>query len=116
MEIYEALKNWLLTEHASVGIDRLGHNPGELAIFPQGVQLLRQWEDVLGNRYRKVRYRFWVRLVLPAGEAAAKLVLRLQQEAPKVGFQATEGSLRKTASDGLAIYEIRFITEREEKL
>jgi len=116
MEIYETLKHWVAQQLGQAGIDRLGHGAGSVGLFPQGVQVLRQWEDVLGNRYRKVRYRFWLRLVLPPGETAAKLLLRLQAEAPKAGFSATDGTYRKAGSDGLAVYEIRLTAEREETI
>lgn len=116
MEILEEVQAWVAQLMGTAAVDGCGHQPGSLGLFPQGVQVLKTWQDVLGNSYRKVRYRFWLRLVLPPGEAAAKLLLRLQAEAPKRGLQATEGTYRKAASDGLAIYEIRLTAEREETL
>ena len=50
------------------------------------------------------------------GEEAARLLLRLQAEAPKAGISATDGTMKQPGSDGLAIYEIRLTAEREEKL
>ena len=116
MEVYEALKEWLREQGAIFDIDRCDHRIGSIGLFPQGVQVLRQWEDVLGNRKRRVRYRFWLRITAPPGEAMAELLLKLQAEVPKSGFSATEGTYRKAASDGLATYEIRFTAEREEMI
>ena len=116
MEIYETLKAWLVAQGAEFDINRCDHASGSMGLFPQGVQELRSWEDVVGNRYRKVRYRFLLRLVAPPGEEAARLLLRIQAEAPEAGISATDGTMKKPGSDGLAVYEIRLSTEREEKL
>lgn len=116
MDIYESLKTWLGQQGAIFQIDRCDHTPGSLGLFPQGVQELKSWEDVTGNRYRRVRYRFWLRIVAPPGEDTARQLLRLQAAAPAAGFSATDGAMKKAGSDGLAIYEIRLTAEREEKL
>ena len=116
MEIYETLKAWLVAQGAVFDINRCDHASGSMGLFPQGVQELKTWEDVVGNRYRKVRHRFLLRMIAPPGDTVAQMLLQLQEEAPKAGFSATEGSMKKPGSDGLAIYEIRFTAEREEKL
>lgn len=116
MDIYEKLKAWLAQQGAIFAIDRCDHPMGSLGLFPQGVQELKTREDVVGNRYRTVRYRFLLRIVAPPGEATAKRLLQLQAQAPKAGFSAAEGSMKKAGSQGLAIYEIRLSAEREEKL
>ena len=116
MDIYEEIKVWLAGRGLLPVIDGCHHPAGSTGLFPQGVQELRSWEDVVGNRYRKVRYRFLLRLVAPPGEEAARLLLRIQAEAPQAGISATDGTMKKPGSDGLAVYEIRLSTEREEKL
>ena len=116
MDIYEKLKAWLAQQGAIFDIDRCDHDMGSTGLFPQGVQELKAWEDVVGNRFRRVRYRFLLRIIAPPGENTAQQLLRLQAAAPAAGFCAAEGSLKKAGSDGLAIYEIRLSAEREEKL
>ena len=116
MDIYEKLKAWLAQQGAIFQIDRCDHPMGSLGWFPQGVQELKTREDVVGNRYRTLRYSFLLRLVAPPGEATAQLLLQLQAQAPEAGFCATGGSMKKAGSQGLAIYEIRLTAEREEKL
>jgi len=116
MDIYESLKAWLEEQGAIFRVDGCEHAMGSRGLFPQGVRELKTWEDVAGNRYRRVRYRFLLRLIAPPGEEAARLLLRLQAEAPKAGISATDGTMKKAGSDGLAIYEIRLTAEREEKL
>ena len=114
MDIYEKLKAWVEQSLRQADIDRLLHDPGQVAIFPQGIQERKSRQDVLGNRYRTLRYPFWLRLVLPPGDAAAKLVLGLQADAHKAGFCVDGGSMKKSGSDGLVVYEIRLFAEREE--
>lgn len=116
MDIYEELKAWLVGEGAVLEVDRCGQDSGAVGLFPQGVQVLRQWEDVLGNAHRRVRYSFLLRLVAPPGEAAALWLLRLQAAAAQKGYAAQGGKMKKAASDGLVTYEIRLTAEREEHL
>ena len=116
MEIYENLKRWLEERGLLPAVDRCGYAPESLGLFPQGVRVLKQWEDVTGRKRRKVRYGFLLRLVAVPGEDTALRLLQLQADAPAVGFSATDGSLKKAASDGLGIYEIRLSAEREEYL
>jgi hypothetical protein len=114
MEILEELQAWVAEQVGTAELDRCGHQPGALGLFPQGVQLLRQWEDVTGGKKRKVRYRFLLRLVAPPGEDPAGRLLQLQAAAAKAGYEATDGKLQKAGSAGLGIYEIRLTAEREE--
>lgn len=124
MDIYEKIKLWveqtLGQSGYSLQIDQLRHTPEAAGLFPQGVQVLRQWEDVTGAGRRQVRYSFLLRLVVPPDARAADLLLRLQAQAamapPVPKFAAPDGKMKKVASDGLAIYEIRLTAEREEHL
>ena len=116
MDIYENLKTWLAQQGAIFDVDRCDRAMGSLGLFPQGMQELKTREDVLGNRYRRVRYSFLLRIVAPPGETTARRLLQLQAEAPKAGFTATGGSVKKAASDGLVIYELRLSAEREENV
>ena len=115
MEIFEEVKAWL-EQRGVFAVDRCGQLPGSMGLFPIGLEEQRRWEDVLGNRKRLVRYLFLLRLVAPPGEAVARLLLQLQQEAPGAGITATGGKLVKVASDGLGIYDVRLSAEREEKI
>lgn len=116
MDIYEEVKSWVEQALGQAQTDRCGHGAEEAGLFPQGVQVLRQWEDVLGNRHRRVRYSFLLRLILPPGEGAARTLLQLQAAAAARGYAALDGKRKKAASDGLATYEIRLTAEREEHL
>lgn len=116
MDIYESVKAWVAQQVGQAAVDSCGHQPGAVGLFPQGVQLLRQWEDVTGLRKRLVRYRFLLRIIAPPGDDGAAMLLRLQAEAAKAGYAAIDGKLQKAGSDGLGIYEIRLSAEREEYL
>ena len=116
MDVYQELKAWLTEDGTVLDIDHCGRAAGSVGLLPQGVQVLRQWEDVLGNRYRKARYSFLLRLVAPPGELTVELLQLIDSEAAKRGYTAQNGKLVKAASDGLAIYEIRLTAEREEQL
>ena len=115
MDIYAEIKDWV-ERLGEITVDSCGHGPEAVGLFPQGVQVLRSWEDVTGRKMRKARYNFLLQLVLPPGDLAAGKLLQLQAEAAKKGYAATDGKRKKVASDGLAIYEIRLSAEREEIL
>ena len=116
MEILEELQGWVAEQVGAAEIDSCGHQPGSLGLFPQGVQLLRQWEDVTGRKKRQVRYKFLLRLVAPPGIDPASRLLQLQEAAAKAGYVATDGKLQKAGSAGLGIYEIRLTADKEEQL
>lgn len=136
MDIFDIIRNWVVgqvgaqslsgdkPEAQSLSVDTLGRRSGAVGLFPQGVKCLRLWEDLLGNRKRRARYSFLLRLHLPPGESAARNLLCLQLSAafspPEIGenqhFEASEGRLLKGGSEGLAIYELRLTAEREELL
>lgn len=116
MDIYEEIKAWVEGVLGAADIDHLRHTPEAAGLFPQGVQVLRSWEDVVGQKKRRVRYSFLLRLILPPGDRAVVLLLHIQDQAARAGYAAADGKLKKAASDGLAIYEIRLSAEREEML
>lgn len=116
MEILEEVRAWVVDQVGTAAMDSCGHQPGSLGLFPLGLQQLRKWEDVTGQKKRSVRYQFLLRLVAPPGEAAAALLLRLQQEAPRAALCAADGKLVKLGSDGLGIYDVRLSAEREETI
>ena len=121
MDILEQIRAWLEIRGYLPGIDSCGLAPGETGLFPLGMEQRSLREDVLGNRVRKMRYTFLLRITAVPGERAARNCLQLQTDAqnfpePGITLRAEKGRLVKKTSTGLGIYELRLTAEREERL
>ena len=124
MDILEIVQAWLAEQGILPEMDCCGLGDGETGLFPLGLEQVSIREDVLGNRYRRVRYIFLLKKTAVPGMNTASWLLQMQTLAathpPTLGvnqqFWAEKGRLVKATSTGLGIYELRLIAEREETL
>lgn len=124
MDILEILQTWLQRNGILPTVDKCGLKDGQTGLFPLGMEQVSSREDVLGNRWRQMRYIFLLRATAVPGTEAAAAILQLQKQAandpPQLGekqqFRGEKGRLVKNTSTGLGIYELRLIAEREEML
>ena len=116
MEIYEKMKAWLEGLGFQISVEQCGKPPGSAGLYFLGQKELKTREDLLGNRFRKVRYQFLLRLVMVPEEPMLLQCLQMCQEAPKVGIRISETAHKKEGSTGLYIYHIRLDAEREETI
>ena len=102
--------------------------PANAGLYPMGQEILRQKEDVLGIRKADCRDTFLLRCVLPEGEKAAQLLMKIQnwvfsQNARGItpGFgsretvRAEKGRLEKATQVGTALYVLTLTAEFEKE-
>lgn len=132
MSELEKLKNWLLTfpgmKESTLHVDSLPHIPGSVGLFCQGVEQLRESQDILGNRQVLCRCRFVLRRVSSQpSEEAARWALALQSWvreqsarglAPRFGcevareqLRAEKGRLEKTSQTGTDTLQVVLTAE-----
>lgn len=136
MHEMQKLKDWLLScpylGTDTLHTEHIDPTPGSSGLYPLGIEVLRETEDVLGNRIRHLRCRFALRQVVPEQGCDADRLLRLQmwvqegKDAPVFGdvpemerILAENGYLEKASQTGTAIYAVtlsaEFIKEYKEK-
>lgn len=128
MEHLEALTAWLQSfpqwGEGSLTVDITGADPGACGLFPVGIEVLESREDVLGNRYSRLRQTFLLRRNAVRGVDAAAWLLAFSQwaakntaSAPVFGDRQTlrteKGRLIQASQTGTGFYEIRLIFEYE---
>ena len=100
MTALEKMKNWLQTFplwQGNLQIDTNGANPGDLGLFPQGVQEISRKTDVSGNVTVENRLRFFLHRLAPLGqENNALWLLKLQEW---IQQQSTEGLAPRLGDD-----------------
>jgi len=124
MEHLQELKNWLggFGGCQDAMVDSTGAAPEDTGLFPMGVQVVWNREDVLGNVTQRLRQSYVLRRVAPRGEAAAVWLANFQhwvaenaQTAPVFGqmqsIRAEKGKLEKAAQAGLGIYAVTLTVE-----
>ena len=128
MEQLEEIKNWLamfpLWGETVLTTDVLSAQPGDCGLFPQGLELIKSTQDVLGNRVTRLRQQFLLRRNALRGMDAAAWLLEFQnwvaQQAvmglvPVLGqdqiVRAEKGRLIRADSAGTGVYEVRLIVE-----
>lgn len=102
--------------------------PANAGLYPMGQEILKQREDVLGNRKADCRHTFLLRCVLPEGEKAAEQIIRIQNwvfaqnargSTPGFGSRETvcaeNGRLKKTTQVGTALYVLTLKVEFEKE-
>lgn len=129
MEHLEALTVWLRSfpqwGKGALTVDSTGCKPGDCGVFPVGIGVLSQREDVLGNRHCRLRQEFLLRRNAVRGTDAAAWLLAFSQwatqnaaAAPVFGDRQTlrteKGRLSQATQTGTGFYEIRLIFEYEE--
>ena len=126
MDILEQVRQWVATFpgwDALPQIDCIGTIPGQVGLFPKGVELLGRMEDVLGNVKQFCRYGFSLQQVCAEGEGAAPM-LQFQQWvtrqseaglAPCLGadtrWRAEAGQLIGSKGAGTMLYEVKLTAE-----
>ena len=126
MEQLQQLKAWLmgfpLWGAADLAVDCTGAAPGDCGLFPQGVEVVSSREDVLGNRYRRLRQTYLLRRAAVRGEDAAGWLMAFSRwaaehaaAAPQLGnaqqLRAEKGRLLSAQQTGMGIYEVRLTLE-----
>ena len=126
MEQLEELKNWITGfpqwGDVPLTVDTTGADPGACGLFPLGIEILTQRQDVLGNRHDRLRQRFLLRRTAQRGDDAARWLLAFARwaadnahTAPTFGAQqrlyAENGRLIAAAQTGLGMYEVRLTAE-----
>lgn len=120
MEQLQQLKVWLagFPGWASATVDTLDAAPGSCGVFPQGIEVVSSREDVLGNRYDRLRQTCLLRRAAPrCGDAAgwvadfSRWLMKNAATAPQLGTRqqllAEKGRLLSAQGAGAGIYEIR---------
>ena len=132
MEQINAIKNLLqafpLWGEQVLTVDVKGAQPDTCALFPLGLQVLSQKEDVLGNTVRRLRQTFLLRRVACIGESAAAWLMQLQawlltqplnHLEPVFGSSlrlwAQGGHLTGGKQPGTGIYEVKIFAEYEKE-
>lgn len=128
MEYLEQLRTWLMGfpqwGEGSLTVDITGAEPGSSGLFPVGIEVLSSREDVLGNRYSRLRQTFLLRRAAVRGMDAAAWLLAFSRwatqnavTAPVFGerqtLRAEKGRLINAAQTGTGFYEIRLTFEYE---
>lgn len=128
MEQLEQLTAWIMTfpqwGEAELTVDITGAKPGACGLFPVGIEVRKSREDVLGNRYSRLRQEFLLRRNAVRGFDAAAWLLAFSRwvaknaaAAPVFGtrqtLRAEKGRLASPAQSGTGFYEIRLIFEYE---
>ena len=98
--------------------------PANAGLYPMGQEILKETQDVLGNRRARCRYTFLLRCVLPEGEAAAQKMMKIQNwvftqniQGMTPGFggretvRAEKGRLESVAQTGTALYAVTLTAE-----
>lgn len=133
MEELEKIKAWLVTYPKWEGelfVDYTKAEPGHFGLYPLGVQVLHRQEDVLGNRFARLRSTYQLRRVITGhadGTVNAGWLLDFAQWvqsqsemglAPQLGtvsqtqtFRAEKGRLQKADQVGTAVYSIDLVAE-----
>ena len=127
MEYLEQLTAWLKGfpqwGEAQLTVDTTGAQPGHCGLFPLGVEVLEDKEDVLGNRHSRLRQTFLLRRMAVRGMDAAAWLLAFSRwvgqnaAAPVFGLRQTvraeKGRLLSAPQTGTGLYEIRLTFEYE---
>ncbi len=116
---------WLMTfplwEGEALSVDNTETLPGNCGLFPLGVEITGEKQDVLGNRTVSCRQSFLLRRRAVRGLSAASWMLQLQQWVqqqsqlglcPQLGdgataFQAQQGKLDGAKQSCTDIYQVR---------
>lgn len=132
MEQINAIKNLLKTfplwGEQPIIVDVKAAAPDCCTLFPLGLQVLGQKEDVLGNTVSRLRQSFLLRRVACIGEPAADWLLQLQswllvqpvsRLEPVFGASlrlwAQGGHLTGGKQPGTGIYEVKIFAEYEKE-
>ena len=132
MEQIVAIKNLLqafpLWGDQALMVDVKTAAPEACTLFPLGLQVLQQKEDVLGNRTYKLRQGFLLRRVACIGETAADWLMQLQSWLlsqqishlePVFGSSlhlwAQGGHLTGGKQPGTGVYEVKIFAEYEKE-
>jgi hypothetical protein len=132
MEQISAIKNLLKTfplwGDQPFLVDVKAAAPDSCALFPLGLQVLEQKEDVQGNRTYKLRQGFLLRRVACIGEPAAQWLMQLQAWLltqpvsylePVFGSSlhlwAQSGHLTSGKQPGTGIYEVKIHVDYEKE-
>lgn len=128
MSDLEKMKTWLLS-CPYIGTDVLhteytDAGPGSSGLYPMGMEVISQKEDLLGNRTVQCRYTFLLRQVVPENGTDADRLLQLQQwvqraeGAPVFGdvpsrerISAENGKMEKASQVGTALYAVTLKAE-----
>ena len=131
MEYLETLERWLrafpLWGQEEIRTDALPLRPGSVGLFPQGVEVLEEKTDLLGNVSIRCRQKFELQKVVCPGEDPARWLLQLQQWmleqsalglAPRFGdvpaaeqIRAEKGRLKEITAAGTAVYTVTITAE-----
>lgn len=124
MEKLTELKRWVMGSGLvqELSVDSLGALPGDTGLFPEGVRLLWQRQDIVGNTTSRLREVFTLRRKAVPGMTSAGWIIAFaqwlsenQSLAPVFGAQqriyTEKGSLASAASGGEGFYTISIIVE-----
>lgn len=135
MEALEKMKSWLLScpylGADVLHIEKIDAAPPSSGLYPKGMEIVSQKEDLLGNRMLLCRYTFVLRQVVPENGVDAERLLQLQnwvqrgENAPVFGdvparerIWAENGKLENASQVGTAVYAVtvkaEFIKEYKE--
>ena len=124
MEKLTEFKRWVMGSGlaSDVSVDTLGTAPGDLGLFPEGIRLLWQRQDIVGNTTSRLRETFTLRRKAVPSMTAANWIIAFsawlaenQSLAPRFGAQqriyTQQGKLSSAAPGGEGVYTISIIVE-----